>query len=37
MLQCFGNAQTYPEVCRAFSEVPERKGLVQIASENLTS
>jgi hypothetical protein len=37
MLQCFGDAQAYPEVCRAFSEVLERKSLVQIAGENRSS
>jgi hypothetical protein len=34
MRQCFGDAQAYLEVCRASSEVLERKGLVQIAGES---
>jgi len=37
MLRCFGEAEAYPEVCRAFSEVLERKGLVQIAGKNRSS
>jgi hypothetical protein len=34
MLQCFGVAQPYPEVCRAFSNALERRRLVQIAGKN---
>jgi hypothetical protein len=37
MLQCFGEAQAYPEVSRAFSGLLERKGQVQIAGENRSS
>jgi len=37
MLKCFGNAHAFPEVYLAFSEVLERKGLMQIAGENRSS
>jgi len=37
MHQCFGKAQADPDECRAFSEVLERKDLLQIASENRSS